>query len=179
MAKLTLREQGAWKQEAARQVLRYVLEAILRLLHPFMPFITEEIWQRMPGAAAADPSIMRAPWLEPLPDLVDPRAEEDFERVREVVSAIRSFRADHRVDADAKIHVHLSASNPSDLEAVGRQRGTVGSLARVHQVSLAGGWASSPTSPASGRSPRCSTTPSAPIPRCRSPGPTASRPPPG
>src|SRR5207237_133524 len=64
MAKLTLREEGAEQQQAARQVLRYVLEAILRLLHPFMPFVTEEIWQRMPGPPAADPSIMRAPWPE-------------------------------------------------------------------------------------------------------------------
>ena len=138
MAKLTLREEGAEQQQAARQVLRYVLEAILRLLHPFMPFVTEEIWQRMPGAVAADPSIMRAPWPDLLPDLVDPRAEEDFERVREVVSTIRSFRADHRVDSGAKMHVHLSAADPSDLEAVGRQRATVGALARVHQVSLDG-----------------------------------------
>src|SRR5262249_13010677 len=92
VAKLALREEGSRQQPAARRGLSLVLGATLRLLHPFMPFITEEIWQRMPGAdGRADASIMRAPWPAAVPALRNAGAEEDFDRVREVVAAIRSF----------------------------------------------------------------------------------------
>ena len=136
-AKLSLREEATQEQASARRVLRYGLEATLRLLHPFMPFITEEIWQLMPAAgASSEISIMRAPWPQPLPGYIDPRAEEDFDRVREVVSAIRSFRADHHVEADAKMRVHLFTSDPAAQASLERQRATVGALARVHEVTL-------------------------------------------
>jgi valyl-tRNA synthetase len=139
VAKLALREDATRQQAAAQQVLRFVLESILRLLHPFMPFITDEIWQRMPGAEqAADPSIMRAPWPSTLPALVDRRAEDDFDRVRDVVSAIRSFRADHHVESDAKMRVHLSAADATVAESLGRQQATIALLGRVQEVTLQG-----------------------------------------
>jgi valyl-tRNA synthetase len=139
VAKLALREDATRQKAAAQQVLRFVLESILRLLHPFMPFITDEIWQRMPGGEqAADPSIMRAPWPSTLPALVDRRAEDDFDRVREVVSAIRSFRADHHVESDAKMRVHLSAADGTVAESLGRQQATIALLGRVQEVTLQG-----------------------------------------
>ena len=136
VAKLALREEATRQKEAAQQVLRFVLESILRLLHPFMPFITDEIWQRMPGPQPADPSIMRAPWPAELPALADPRSEEDFDRVRDVVSAIRSFRADHHVESDAKMRVHLSAADDLTAASLHRQQATIASLGRVQEVSL-------------------------------------------
>ncbi|MEA2502018.1 MAG: valyl-tRNA synthetase [Actinomycetota bacterium] len=139
VAKLALREDATRQKAAAQQVLRFVLESILRLLHPFMPFITDEIWQRMPGGEqAADPSVMRAPWPSLLPDLVDVAVEDDFDRVRDVVSAIRSFRADHHVDSDAKMRVHLSAGDLTVAESLGRQQATIALLGRVQEVTLQG-----------------------------------------
>jgi valyl-tRNA synthetase len=139
VAKLALREDATRQKAAAQQVLRFVLESILRLLHPFMPFITDEIWQRMPGGEqAADPSVMRAPWPSLLPDLVDVAVEDDFDRVRDVVSAIRSFRADHHVDSDAKMRVHLSAGDLTVAESLGRQQATIALLGRAQEVTLQG-----------------------------------------
>jgi valyl-tRNA synthetase len=136
VAKLALREEATRQKDAAQQVLRFVLESVLRLLHPFMPFITEEIWQRMPGPSPSDASIMRAPWPAVLPPLINPTAEEDFDRVREVVSAIRSFRADHHVESDAKMRVHLSTQDASVAASLHRQQATIASLGRVQEVSL-------------------------------------------
>ncbi len=140
VAKLALREEGSRSQEVARQVLRNALESILRLLHPFMPFITDEIWQRISGGAgeSAEPSIMRAPWPSPAPQLIDPRAEEDFDRVREVVSALRRFRADHHVESGAKMRVHLTTPTDGVLDSLRRQQATIASLGRVQEVSLGG-----------------------------------------
>lgn len=65
-----------------------------RLLHPFMPFVTEELWQRLPraGGAAEAPSIMVAAYPSPLPSWTDPSAEADMEVVRAVVTKARSQR---------------------------------------------------------------------------------------
>ena len=135
LAKLSLREEGTPEQAATRGVLRYVLDAILRLLHPFMPFITEEIWQRLGGAAqGGDPSIMRAPWPVSLPGLADAEAERELGLVQGVVSAIRSFRADHHIEAGATMRVRLSGPDPGALEALEGQRAAVQALGRVQEV---------------------------------------------
>ena len=137
-AKTSLREDATPQQAAARQVLAYALAAILRLLHPFMPFITEEIWQRLPGAAeaAGDPSIMRGPWPEPRDELADPAAEQDFRRLQEVVSALRSFRAGHRLEAGAQLAVNLSAADPAALQALAGQGDALAALGRVSEISF-------------------------------------------
>src|SRR3972149_2702846 len=84
MAKRRLTEGEGPGAGAARAVLAHVLETVLRLLHPIMPFITEEIWQRLPHEGA---TIMRAPW--PVPDraLSDPEATAALELVMDLVRA--------------------------------------------------------------------------------------------
>ncbi|MEX1046905.1 MAG: valine--tRNA ligase [Actinomycetota bacterium] len=79
---------GDAKQDAAN-TLAWVLERTLRLLHPVMPFVTEEIWQRMgPGE-----SIVVAEWPEPIPDLADREAEAEFAAVQGIVTEIRQLQA--------------------------------------------------------------------------------------
>ncbi|GIV01021.1 MAG: valine--tRNA ligase [Actinomycetota bacterium] len=73
----------------AAQVLAWVLERTLRLLHPFMPFVTEEIWQRF----GAGESIVIAPWPEGRPEDRDAEAEAVFDELREVVSDVRAHQA--------------------------------------------------------------------------------------
>ena len=87
-----------------RAVLAHVLDQVLRMLHPFMPFITEELWQRLKDAAPADGqpvSIMIAPY--PAPDPVDGSRDDadalaDVELMIDVVRAIRNVRAEFRVE---------------------------------------------------------------------------------
>ncbi|MEK7854427.1 MAG: valine--tRNA ligase [candidate division NC10 bacterium] len=102
MAKRRLTEGEGPGAGAARAVLAHVLETVLRLLHPIMPFITEEIWQRLPHEGA---TIMRAPW--PVPDraLSDPEATAALELVMDLVRAIRNLRSEVNIPAAAWLTV--------------------------------------------------------------------------
>ncbi|HXE58950.1 MAG TPA: valine--tRNA ligase, partial [Gemmatimonadales bacterium] len=82
--------------EVARAVVTQVFDVALRLLHPIMPFITEALWQRLPGRSARS-SIMRAPWPRSDRRAEDPAALREFELLQEAVSAIRSIRAEYGV----------------------------------------------------------------------------------
>ena len=89
-------------QDATRAVLRYVLSAVLRMLHPFMPFITEELYQALMGG----PTVMTAAWPSPDPSLQDREAEAEMEFVMGVVGALRRFRADHKIAHGIKPDAH-------------------------------------------------------------------------
>ncbi len=77
------------KDKTAQAVALFCLDNLLRLLHPFMPFVTEELWSRLPGERDF---IMRAQWPEDLHRYIDGQAEVDFERLMDVVNEIRSLR---------------------------------------------------------------------------------------
>jgi valyl-tRNA synthetase len=74
---------------AAQDVAYFCVDNILRLLHPFMPFVTEELWSRLPGHADF---LMRAPWPELQEKFVDPAAEESFSHVMRIVEEVRAHR---------------------------------------------------------------------------------------
>ena len=79
-----------------QDALYSALEGGLRLLHPFMPFVTEELWQRLPrcpGVTEGLESIMLAPYPTPVPGWTDARVEADMETAQTVVKAIRSLRS--------------------------------------------------------------------------------------
>lgn len=86
---------GGARAQAARQTLSFVLEQALRLLHPFMPFVTEELWQRLPHAGE---SIMVAPWPEVNTALIDEAAEQEFGFLTEAVRSVRNARAETGVE---------------------------------------------------------------------------------
>jgi valyl-tRNA synthetase len=91
----------ASEKENSRSVLSHVLEVSMRLLHPFMPFVTEELWQQL-KPAGSKPSIMVSAWPVPDKHLVDTKAEPQFERFKKVVTSIRITRADLHVPNDRK-----------------------------------------------------------------------------
>ena len=97
MQKGRLDAEGADRQDAAN-VLAWVLERTLRLLHPVMPFVTEEIWQRF----GIGPSISIAAWPEQRPDDRDADAEAAFALVQDIVSAVRQFRSRHGISPSVK-----------------------------------------------------------------------------
>jgi valyl-tRNA synthetase len=92
-AKVRLR---AGSDPVVRQTLAYVLERSLRLLHPYMPYVTEELWQRVPHGGEA---LIVAPWPEPGSPYSE--AEEQFDVVRDAVRLVRNARAEHQVDPAA------------------------------------------------------------------------------
>ncbi len=94
-------------------VLIYVLERSLRLLHPFMPFVTEELWQhlkkRLPAGWQETDSIMVAAYPEADEKAIDAEAEKTMAAVIEIIHAIRNARAEHRVEANKWIEARVYA----------------------------------------------------------------------
>ncbi|MBA2248257.1 MAG: valine--tRNA ligase [Chloroflexia bacterium] len=122
-AKVRLRGSEADRNQVA-QALAYTMERSLRLLHPFMPFVTERLWQELPHAGA---SVMIAPW--PVAGERDPGAERTFETLMDVVRGIRTARADSGVEPGKWIaaDVYAGSLRPHFEGA----RAEFGSLARI------------------------------------------------
>ena len=93
------------RARSAQQVLLYVLTDILKLLHPFMPFITEEIWQALPHDGEA---LMIARYPEYSETLAFPAEERDFEMVMNAIRAVRSRRAEMNVPPSRKAHLFIT-----------------------------------------------------------------------
>jgi len=88
-------------------LLLAVLEESLRLLHPLLPFLTEEIYQKLPGHQA---SIMSAPYPEVRPEREHPEAVESFALVQELVRAVRTVRAEFTIPFDRPLRVAVAAA---------------------------------------------------------------------
>ncbi len=125
---------GPASAAAARGTIRTVLGGILRLLHPFLPFITEEIWAHLAGPEQG--LVMTAPWPVEGEWPADPEAEARFGLVREVISAIRSLRAELRVPPAAQVRVLLHGGGGGAEEAVRSQSAVVAALARVAELDV-------------------------------------------
>ena len=126
------------RKRTAQYVLWYVLDNLLRLLHPFMPFITEEIWQALPGAKAT-PTIMQAPYPAPLAALSFPEAAGNMERVMAVISGIRNIRGEMEVPPSREISVILSCGTDESLALMKHNEGAIMSLARVSDLAIGQG----------------------------------------
>ena len=86
------------------------LEAALRLLHPVMPFLTEELWHRLPQPEGAR-SIALDKFPEPRPTWIDASAEKEFATLQEIITAARNIRAEMKIDQKRKIPADLSSSD--------------------------------------------------------------------
>ena len=95
------------KAKTARGVLVYVMTGILKLLHPFMPFITEEIWQTLPHEGE---SIMISKWPEFDENLQFTQAEKEFERIMNAIRAVRARRAEMNVPPSKKAKVYIDTT---------------------------------------------------------------------
>ncbi|PRW33017.1 valyl-tRNA synthetase [Chlorella sorokiniana] len=119
-----------------RQVLVYVYDRILRLAHPFMPFITEEMWQATPHTGAA---LIAAPW--PAADApVDEAAAAQFEALQAAVRAVRNARAEYGVEPGRKIAATVRVDAPELRAALQAESAVLALLAKLDaaQVSFVG-----------------------------------------
>ncbi len=103
-------------------------DAALRLLHPMMPFITEELWQRM---AARQASISLSQFPQHDPSLVDEAGEKEMALLQEIIVNIRNMRAEMKVDAKRKIPVQFYASNGNTGHVSARYRHAIERLANL------------------------------------------------
>jgi len=115
LAKHQLQSQNKNVQRGTRRTLVRVLEAALRLAHPIIPFITEELWQKVaPLAGKARETIMFAPYPQYQPEKIDEAAEREIVTAKEVVNAGRNLRSDLSVQSQYSVSSSFSITgNPS------------------------------------------------------------------
>ena len=97
-----------------RQVLVWVLTNTLALLHPFMPFVTEEIWQSLPHQGEA---LIVEPWPEYEEGHAFPQAEAEMKKVMELITAVRTRRSEMNVPPSKKAHLAIEAADTAAFEA--------------------------------------------------------------
>ncbi|MGO9578653.1 MAG: valine--tRNA ligase [Desulfobaccales bacterium] len=124
-------KEDAAARSRCQGVLLRVLSAVLRLLHPFMPFITEEIWQKLPGARG---SIMAAPYPVQDPGFDHPGAEAEMNLVMATLTAIRNIRGEMNVPPATQVEVFLHSSEAGAIEALNRHRQSIQILGRVQEL---------------------------------------------
>tara|TARA_R110002096_G_scaffold65006_4_gene158276 strand:+ start:2066 stop:4816 length:2751 start_codon:yes stop_codon:yes gene_type:complete len=121
-------------QRGTRQTLINVLESILRLLHPLMPFVTEEIWQQVaPRAGIAGDTIM----LRPFPDLKDESDEDaiaDIEWVKQFILGIRQIRGEMDISPGKPLPVLLQGASERDRQRIDEQAMLLQRVGRVESV---------------------------------------------
>ena len=124
--------------DVARAVAASVFDVALRLLHPVMPFITETLWDRLPGRPA-DATIMRAPWPRPDARAIDAAALHGFALVQELVGAIRAIRAEYGVQPGQQVRAVVTGETGPARAAFDAERGTIVRLAKLSAFSFDAG----------------------------------------
>jgi valyl-tRNA synthetase len=131
MCKGPLAAEGGGKR-AAQNVLAYALEASLRLLHPFMPFITEEIWQKLPVAGE---SIMVAPFPEFDASGHAPEVEFSMGLVMDVIAGVRNIRGEMNLSPGLTLSVMVKTDNPWQERTLKGHVNYIKELARIDSFS--------------------------------------------
>ncbi len=116
-----------------RATTAWVLDQILHVLHPLMPYITEELWEQLSPDRAG--RLISAQWPEHGSGLVDPAARDEMEWVVRLISAVRSMRSEMNVPPSAQIALHLKDAGPATLARLDTHRDLI---LRMGRLSAAG-----------------------------------------
>ncbi|MBM4762455.1 valine--tRNA ligase [Bacillus sp. B15-48] len=119
MAKLPLYGEDEAAKKTTRSILAYVLDHTMRLLHPFMPFITEEIWQNLPHFGE---SITVADWPKANAELTDEAAAAEMKLLVEIIRSVRNIRAEVNTPLSKKIKMFLKVKDEQILTVVEKNR---------------------------------------------------------
>jgi valyl-tRNA synthetase len=119
--------------ERSKQTLLYVFETALRLLHPFMPFITEELWQNLPHRGE---SIVMAAYPEFDPELLNERVETHTDLIQQIIVKVRNIRAEMNVDAKQPLPVRIATADDELTKLLSEAREYVFKLAQVSQLEV-------------------------------------------
>ena len=132
-AKIPLTGNNADEARKTALVLRHVLDAIMRLLHPFIPFITEEIASKIP---MNDSTVMRGPFPAFDPSKADSEAEQAMEVLMGLISSVRNIRAEMNIAPSKTLPVIVFPSSSNERDLVETNRTMIGSLARISSMDL-------------------------------------------
>ena len=108
-------EKDIIKRQTSQYILWFVLENTLRLLHPFMPFITEEIWQKLPHKGE---SIMVSPWPKYKEEYENKDAENKMDKIMSIIKTIRNIKSDINIPYSKKIDLNLNINEKDKLKLI-------------------------------------------------------------
>ena len=118
-----------------RAATAWALDQLLLMLHPFMPFITEELWREL-GGDERDELLIKAAWPDYADGLVDPEATAELDWVVRLISSVRTVRAEMNVPGGAKIPALLRDANDKTEKRLARHRDLIMRLARLDSVAI-------------------------------------------
>jgi len=133
LVKHRLYDRGSKTGDTARRVLHYGLDRLLRLLHPFMPFITEEIWQHLPHEGE---TITLAEWPKSDGSFRDEKAEQQMEAIMEAIRAIRNIRAEMDVAPSRKANVIIVSERKETRDLFANNSVYIERLAAASKVTV-------------------------------------------
>ncbi|MBW1787461.1 MAG: valine--tRNA ligase [Deltaproteobacteria bacterium] len=136
MAKLSLYGEDETTKSSAAATALDVFSAALKLVHPFMPFVTEEIWHRLPGSRG---SIMIAPYPAASDFARDREAVDQMTLLMGVVTGIRNIRGEMDIPPSKKVNVVIDAAGEEEASVLIENRGHIRTLAKTDDVSIAVG----------------------------------------
>ncbi len=120
-------------KDRAKSILCYILERTMRLLHPFMPFLTEEIWQQLPSEGAA---LIHAPWPEVDKDLENFAAEREMTLAMEIIHSIRNLRSEMQIPPKKQVNVVVRVNKADNIKVLERSKDYIKNLAGVENIAL-------------------------------------------
>ena len=138
---------SAAQRRGTRRTLVQVLETLLRLAHPVIPYITEEIWQRVaPLAGVAGDTIMRQPWPQADTAQVDAEAVAEMEWVRQFILGVRKIRSGMNIEPRKLLPVLLQDTDERDRKRLVRNRRYLETVGRMASIEVLDAGASAPES---------------------------------
>lgn len=136
MAKERLYSEDRAARDAARRNVRSVLIATLKLLHPFMPFVTEEIWHKLPGAEG---SIMVAGFPDPEECPEDEAALREMNILMNVITGVRNIRGEMNIPPSRKANIVIDVPDTDHVAWLEKNSSHIRTLARAEEISIAKG----------------------------------------
>ncbi|MBV9956937.1 MAG: valine--tRNA ligase [Acidobacteria bacterium] len=139
-------EEATPERELARSRILTVLEQALRLLHPFMPYITEELWQRLPGVSeellhpaykGAPATIMLASYPQAAEALIDERAESEMQAVIDLISRVRNIRSEMNIKPSERVPLLIGAADERLRAVFAASTDQIARIARVSDIQIA------------------------------------------
>lgn len=136
MAKLTLYGEDETAKATTRSVLAYTLDSIMRLMHPFMPFLTEEIWQHLPHEGD---SIVRASYPTRRDELHFADSVPAFEAVMNVIRSVRNIRSEVNAPMSKPIQLFISTSDEATQDYLSANETTIGKFTNATELEIGRG----------------------------------------
>ncbi|KTD18843.1 valyl-tRNA synthetase [Legionella lansingensis] len=122
-------------RRGTRRTLIHVLDQILKLLHPIIPFITEEIWQRTSKLTSINgETIMLSPYPQVNKDFINPEVEEEISWLKAVIQSIRTIRSEMTISPAKLIPLYIKNATPAIQERVEKYRPTLLSLSKLTHI---------------------------------------------